>query len=161
MTASHVAAIITCRDQGRTVEDALRSVLDQTWPPSDVVIVDAGCTDIYTLQALARLHESGHPVLRTACENVAAARNLGIRSTAAPYIVVLEADIALGPTYLAEATDYLNQHSTLAFVTCEIESAARVGHPIKPPELIDTVAREESPSLVNVSPRRLGCRRWL
>jgi peptidoglycan/xylan/chitin deacetylase (PgdA/CDA1 family) len=130
---SPVAVIVTCFNLGRTLEEALASILDQTAPPADITIVDDGSTDVYTRQVLSRLERAGHRVVRTANHGVSAARNCGIRSTSGRYIVLLDADDLLLPSYLEKAAAYLDQHSHVAFVSCGMESFGAVHEVWTPP----------------------------
>ena len=58
MTAG-VAVVVTCRDLGRFLEEALRSVEHQTHPASEVVVVDDDSHDVYTRQVLQRIADAG------------------------------------------------------------------------------------------------------
>ena len=64
MTPGRIAAVITCRDLGRTLLEALESVERQTRPAAEIVVVDDGSTDIYTRQVLARLERDGTRVVQ-------------------------------------------------------------------------------------------------
>ena len=138
VTSSRTAVVITCYDLGRTLDEALASVRAQTHPPSEIVIVDDGSSDIYTRQVLARLEAAGHRVVRTPNRGVSAARNLGVSLTKSPYIVLLDGDDCLAPPYLAAAAAYLDAHSEHAFVSCGMKAFG----------LSDQEWRPASPNLV-------------
>lgn len=143
MTHPAVAVVITCYDLGRTLEEAVESVVRQTLPAAEVLVVDDGSTDLYTLQVLARLAGAGHRVHHTANRGVSAARNLGIRLTTAPYIVLLDADDRLAPTYLEKAAAHLEAHPELAFVSCAMrsfEGGSGVWAPPSP-DLVESMTR--------------------
>src|SRR5262249_5790304 len=132
-----------CYNLGRTLEEALQSVRTQTLPAAELLIVDDGSDDLYTQQVLARLTRSGLHVLHTPNRGVSAARNLGIKSTSAPYIVVLDADDALDSTYLEKAVARLQTYPTLAFVSCGMRcfgAAEEVWTPPQP-ELVESLSR--------------------
>ncbi len=103
---------------GRLLEEAVQSAVRQTRPPAELVVVDDGSSDLLTRQVLARLERSGHQVIRTSNSGVSAARNLGVRATTAPYVVLLDADDTLEPTYLEKAAARLEETPDLAFVSC-------------------------------------------
>src|SRR5512145_3157884 len=98
-----IAVVIPCYDLGAFLEEALDSVLGQSRPAAEIVVVDDGSTDPATRQVLATVQEPRTRVVRTANRGAGAARNHGIRLTSAPYIVTLDADDMLAPDYL-EAT---------------------------------------------------------
>jgi len=63
MTPGRIAAIITCRDLGRFLPEALESVERQTRPAAEIVVVDDRSEDIHTRQVLARLERDGTHVV--------------------------------------------------------------------------------------------------
>jgi peptidoglycan/xylan/chitin deacetylase (PgdA/CDA1 family)/SAM-dependent methyltransferase len=120
MSHSDIAAVITCYNLGRTLEEALRSIQTQTVPPTELLIVDDGSTDIFTRQVIRRLVRSGCRVLETANRGVSAARNTGIRSTKSSIIAVLDGDDWLDARYFEQAVDLLNDKPELSFVSCGV-----------------------------------------
>ena len=101
--------IVTCYNLGRTIAEAVDSVLHQTSRPEEILIVDDGSTDVLSpTSASIGSNAMGHSVIRRKNRGVCAARNLGIRSTTAPYIVLLDADDLLEPTYVEVASAMLN-----------------------------------------------------
>jgi peptidoglycan/xylan/chitin deacetylase (PgdA/CDA1 family)/glycosyltransferase involved in cell wall biosynthesis/SAM-dependent methyltransferase len=143
MTRPQIAVVVTCYNLGRFVEEAVLSVVRQTLPPAELLIVDDGSTDGHTQQALARLEKGGHRVVRTPNAGVSTARNLGIRETAAPYLVLLDADDLLDGTYLEKASARLEEHPELAFVSSGMRcfgAADEVWIPPRP-DLIESMTR--------------------
>lgn len=142
MSRKSTAVIIPCYNLGETVTDALNSVHHQTIRPAEIVIIDDGSDDIYTRQVLSRLQNHGTCVLRTQNRGVAAARNLGIRLTSSPYIVLLDADDRIEPTYLERASRILDEKPGLDFVTCSVQAFEGASYTWTPPlTLMDTIAR--------------------
>lgn len=140
-TPPKVAVVIPCFNCGRTIEEAVESVLGQTLESTELLIVDDGSTDIYTQQVLARLEHEGRGVVHTANSGASAARNAGIRLTSSPYIVLLDADDAIEPTYLEKAAAYLDGHADKAFVSCGMRcvgAANEVWTP-SPPTLVSSL----------------------
>lgn len=115
---SRIAVVIPCFNMGRTLREALDSVLRQTRPPSEVVVVDDGSDDLYTRQALEQLEGPGVVVIGTPHRGVAAARNLGAARTTAEYLVFLDADDRFEPTYLQKAAGLLDGDPSLDIVWC-------------------------------------------
>ena len=84
------------RDGERYLEAALRSLLDQTRPPDELVVVDDGSRD-----GSAALAEAlGVRVLRRPALGVAAARNAGVAATSADLVGFLDADDLAEPRRL-------------------------------------------------------------
>ena len=80
--------VVPVRDGERYLEAALRSLLDQTRPPDELIVVDDGSRD-----GSASLAEAlGARVLRRPPLGAAAARNAGVRATSADLLAFLDAD---------------------------------------------------------------------
>jgi glycosyltransferase involved in cell wall biosynthesis len=114
-----VSIVITCYNLGEYLEEALSSALAQTYPDFEVLLVDDGSTDPATIALLDRL--PAHPrlrVLRTANQRLARARNYGIAQAHGVYILPLDADDRILPTYLAHAARILDERPEVGFVGC-------------------------------------------
>ena len=122
MSDRRIAAVITCRDLGRTLDEALDSVMRQTRPAAEIVVVDDGSSDVYTTQALGRLEKAATRVIRTGGRGASAARNAGARGTTAGYLVWLDADDVLEPGYFAAAATRLDEDAAIDFVSCAMRA---------------------------------------
>lgn len=94
---SEVAVVIPVRDGERFLGDALISVLAQTQPPAEIVLVDDGSTDG---SAAVAASFPGIRVVTQAALGPAAARNAGVDATSAPLIAFLDADDLMEPNRL-------------------------------------------------------------
>jgi peptidoglycan/xylan/chitin deacetylase (PgdA/CDA1 family)/glycosyltransferase involved in cell wall biosynthesis len=135
MTGSDAAVVITCFELGRTLPEAIESVLAQTAPAAEIVLVDDGSQDPLTLQVLAQLEASESPVrvIRSEHRGVAHARNLGIAATTAPRVVLLDGDDAFEPTYLEQTGGLLDERDDLSFVCCALQAFEGASFRWKPP----------------------------
>lgn len=105
-----VSVVIPCFNYGRYVEQALRSVLDQTFKNLEVIVVEGGSTDAETVEEVRRLEALGLPKTRfyyrssrcLAGDN----RNFGIERALGRYVCCLDADDVLRPIYLETAVFY-------------------------------------------------------
>jgi glycosyltransferase involved in cell wall biosynthesis len=114
---STASIIITCYNLGAYLAEALESALSQTYPETEVLLVDDGSTDPATIAALDSI--APHPrlrVLRTPNQGVAHARNYGIRQALGDYILPLDADDRILPTYLEQAVAILDKNPEIGFV---------------------------------------------
>jgi glycosyltransferase involved in cell wall biosynthesis len=98
LTGASVAVIMAVRDGERYVAEALESILEQTEPPGEVVVVDDGSQD-GTPAVLARFGDSIR-VLRQAPTGQFSAVNRGIAATNAPVLAFLDSDDRFTPTSL-------------------------------------------------------------
>ena len=132
---NNIAVVVTCYNLGRTLGESLDSVQAQTREAAEIVIVDDGSTDAYTLEVLAHLNRARTRIFRTVNRGLAAARNVGIRLTTAPYIVPLDADDILDPTYFEKAAARLDAESNLDFVSCALQAFEGASYVWTPPPI--------------------------
>ena len=129
MNPSKVSVVIPCYNQGAYLEEAVHSVLAQTYPDLEIIIVDDGSTDSGTVNLLKTLTHPKVRSIRTENQGLAAARNNGIREASGVYILPLDADDKIGPEYLADAVPILDRHRDIGIVYCEAAYfGAREGH---------------------------------
>jgi GT2 family glycosyltransferase len=91
-----VSIIIPAYNTGRYLEPTIRSALDQTWPDTEVIVVDDGSTD--GSLAVARGFEG--PRLRVITQQnrgSCAARNAGAQAARGDYLQFLDHDDLLAP----------------------------------------------------------------
>lgn len=95
-----VSVVITNYNYGRFVGGAIESVLGQTKTPDEIIVVDDGSTD-KSIVAIEPYTKFGNVRLLSQSNfGVATARNNGINSASGDYIVNLDADDYLEPTYV-------------------------------------------------------------
>lgn len=117
-SASDVQAVITSFNQGEMIEEAVHSLWSQTTPPAKIIIVDDGSTDPISLEVLEKLAaftESPVPVTVMYQSNggVSSARNTGIRETQTPFVLVLDGDDRLEPTYIEQVSKLLRKNTSM------------------------------------------------
>jgi GT2 family glycosyltransferase/glycosyltransferase involved in cell wall biosynthesis len=113
-----VSVVIPCYNQGRFLEDALMSVFEQTFTSFEVIVVDDGSTDPETRAVLSRLQLPRVRLLRQENQGLPAARNAGMRAARGRYLVPLDADDELTPTFLEELHRALEPHPEAAYAHC-------------------------------------------
>lgn len=107
--------IIPCFNDGRTLDEAVRSVGEQE--PCELAVVDDGSSDPETALVLKRLAATGVKVIRLRQNRgVAAARMAGLEATSAPYVFPLDADDYLQPRALTRLADHLDRNPDLSAV---------------------------------------------
>ena len=110
-----VDAIISCHDYGRFLTDAIDSVLAQSYPNIEVVVVDDGSTDD-TAEVAARYADHGVRYVHRTQGGAGRARNTGLRATSAPLIAFLDADDAWLPDRVSAGVEHLERHPEIALV---------------------------------------------
>jgi len=114
-----ISVIIPCFNQGAYLEEAVNSVLDQTFQDFEILVVDDGSTDAETIRMLEDYEKPKTRVIRTNNQGLSAARNNGIREAKGDYILPLDADDKIGPGYLEDAVLILDNHPEIGIVYCE------------------------------------------
>jgi len=114
-----VSVVIPCYNHGAYLDEAVDSVLRQTFADFEIVIVDDGSNDPATVSLFQRFDRPKTRVLHTANLGVACARNEGIRSARGAYILPLDADDSLEVTYLEKAVAILDARPEVGIVYCD------------------------------------------
>ena len=113
-----ISVIIPCYNQGAYLADALDSVRAQSCQDFEIIVVNDGSTDPSTVSILKGLDYPKTRVLHTVNQGLAAARNNGIAFATGQYIMPLDADDRVEPSYLEKAAAVLDQHPEVGFVYC-------------------------------------------
>ena len=97
----NVAVVVTVRNEERTIEDLLASLLVQTLLPAEIVIVDGGSSD-RTPALIRRRIDAGAPIRLLSCPgaNIAAGRNRAIEAARGEIIACTDAGARLDPRWL-------------------------------------------------------------
>ncbi|MBM3124786.1 MAG: glycosyltransferase [Chloroflexi bacterium] len=116
---SKVSVIIPCFNQGAYLEEAVGSVLAQTFDDTEIIIVDDGSDDPATILLLDQLGKTDVRIIRTRNNGLAAARNRGIREATGEYILPLDADDKIGREYASLAVSIFDSNPDIGIVYCE------------------------------------------
>ncbi|MBP7937174.1 MAG: glycosyltransferase family 2 protein [Phycisphaerae bacterium] len=96
LSAGTISVIVACRNAAATLGEALESVLAQTVPPMEILVVDDRSTD--ESAALARSFGPRIRVLVNPGRGPGAARRLGVSEASGEYIAFVDADDTVEPT---------------------------------------------------------------
>lgn len=112
-----VSVIIPCFNREKYIVETIQSVLGQTWPNIDLIVVDDGCTD-----GSRNLLESFGSVL-TILEHPgrvnrgqSAAINLGLVHCRGVYVAILDSDDLFKPEKIEKQVNFLEQHPEVGLV---------------------------------------------
>ncbi|HEV7759344.1 MAG TPA: glycosyltransferase [Acidimicrobiales bacterium] len=113
-----VSVVIPVFAQPRYLRETVASARASQHDDLEIVVVDAGSTDPRVDQVLATLDADVVVVRRATNGGVAAARNSGIAAASGRFVMPLDGDDLVDPTYVPRALDALQRHPGLAYVGC-------------------------------------------
>ena len=116
-----VSVIVPCYNLGEYVEEAVDSVLAQTYTDFEVIVVNDGSTDPHTNAVLDKLTRPRTTVFTTANQGLPAARNYAIDRAKGKYICALDADDKLHPRFLEKTIAVLEGDPSVTFVSTWVE----------------------------------------
>lgn len=114
-----VSVVIPCFNHGAFLDEAVDSVLAQTFRDFEIVVVNDGSTDPATLKLLSRYDRPKTRVLHTGNGGLSSARNTGISNAAGSYIFPLDCDDRIAPTFLEKAVAVLDARPEAWVVYCD------------------------------------------
>lgn len=97
-----VAVVVTCHNYAEWLPACIDSVLAQTYPVDEVIVVDDASDDnsLEIAVAYSQKDKRVHVVTHSGNMGVARSRNDGINGSSADYIICLDADDMLDPRYV-------------------------------------------------------------
>src|SRR5262249_30716028 len=108
MDGARVSVIIPCYNLGEYLDEAVESVLAQTFQDLEIVVVDDGSTDERTRTLVADYRKPRTRVIRSENRGLPAAKNLGLSATSGPYVCMLDADDRLDSHLLEKSVAALD-----------------------------------------------------
>lgn len=139
-----VTAVIPAHNRERLIAEAIRSVVAQTLPVAEILVVDDGSTD-RTAQVAEAL---GARVIRQPNQGVAAARNTGILGASEEWVALLDSDDLWEPEKIEEQWRVVALRPSIGFVftdrICVDEESGRQERDLlQEEELYQRVPRQE------------------
>ena len=113
-----ISVIIPCYNLGEYIDEAVDSVLAQTFQDFEIIVIDDGSTDPFTVKLMENYVRPKTRVIRTKNQGLAAARNEGITQARGKYILPLDADDKIGNSYLETASMILDTNPKIGIVYC-------------------------------------------
>ena len=118
MATPTVSVIIPAYNGQRWLPEAAQSVLSQTYPDLELIIVDDGSTDgtRKVIEAFLRNDPRVRAIYKTVNGDGASARNAGIAAARGKYVSLLDQDDLMEPTKLERQVAFLEQHPEATLV---------------------------------------------
>jgi glycosyltransferase involved in cell wall biosynthesis len=123
-----LTVVIPCFNDGDYLRASLKSVLAQTLPASQVLVIDDGSTEPRTINFLRRLSLPTVAVIHQNNRGLAAARNTGIRHARGRYIYFVDADDVIVPDCLSTLTLMMESRGTALAATSAVRIVGGAEH---------------------------------
>ena len=125
MKPATVSAVIPVYNNGPYIAEAVSSVLAQTRPANEIIVVDDGSTD--NTAAALEPYRNHIKYIYQQNRGEPSARNRGIRESKSRYIAFLDGDDLWLPSKLELQMDYLRQHPGCALVYADMSTFDETG----------------------------------
>lgn len=116
-----VSVIMPCYNDGKYIEEAIASINLQTYNNIELIVINDSSDDDYTIKVIQKLRKNGVFVLDCDKGGPARARNIGISYAKGEYILPLDSDDIIEPTYIEKAAAILYSSDDIGCVYCEAE----------------------------------------
>lgn len=114
-----ISIIIPCYNHGKYLPETLQSIANsKTTIPYEIIIVNDGSTDSYTIEYLTDLKEKGYTVIFQENKGVCETRNVGIRHAKGEYILPIDSDNKINPDYIEKTAAILDNQPDISIVYC-------------------------------------------
>lgn len=117
-----ISVIVPCYNQGQFVDEAVESILAQTYQDFEIIIINDGSTDKLTIDKLKNYSRPKTIIYHTLNSKLPATRNFGIRKSTGEYILTLDADDKFCPTFIERAAAILDAKPNVGIVSSHIEA---------------------------------------
>lgn len=120
MSSEIVSIIVPCYNQAQYLDECLNSVLDQTYPNWECIIVNDGSPD-NTEEVAMKWTNKDERFIYLFIENngVSNARNIGIKKAIGQFILPLDADDKIDSNYINAAVNKFQEDEKLTLVYCK------------------------------------------
>lgn len=105
-----ISIIIPCYNHGLYLREAVYSVRELAHIQFEIIVVNDGSTDAYTLQVFKELESEGYHVIHQPNLGLGAARNTGIAHAKGKYILPLDSDNKIKPEYIFTSISILDNN---------------------------------------------------
>lgn len=117
-----VSVIIPAYNAGKWIPETIASVVHQTYPDLEIIVIDDGSKDdtFACAHDLLSASKRPHVVVRQQNQGAAAARNRGVQIAAGDWIQFIDADDLLEPEKIAEQAACVAGLETSGLKTCDV-----------------------------------------
>jgi len=114
-----VSVVVTAYNHERFIGETIRSLLAQTYPPSEVIVVNDGSTD--GTAAAVRAFGDRVRLIDQANAGVAGARNAGVRAASGELVAFIDGDDLWDAHKLAIQVEAFNQFPNTGLIVADVD----------------------------------------
>ena len=114
-----VSIIIPVYNYGKTLDRAITSVFSQTYKNLEIIIIDDGSTDNFTKLKLKNLKLPNTKIIFQENGGPSKARNEGIKISSGEYILPLDSDDLMHPTYVEQCIKIITTDKKYSPIYCD------------------------------------------
>jgi len=138
-----ISIVVPCYNQGQFLDEAIDSVLSQTYKNIEIIVVNDGSTDSFTNDLLTNYSRPNTKVITTENQGLAKARNTAIDAANGEFVLPLDADDKIAPTYCEKAIDIISKNENIGIVHSKTEYfGERSGLRYDPPFSLEAILRK-------------------
>ncbi len=116
-----VSIIMPCYNDGEYIREAIESIKQQTYGNWELIIIDDGSDDPKTVRIIDDIQDAKIRIFHTEHLRPAGARNYGINYASGKYILPVDSDDKIHPTYIEKALELMESNSNIGIVYCKAE----------------------------------------
>ena len=116
-----VSIIIPYYNHGKFIKETLESILSQNFSNLEVIIINDGSTDEFSLAVLGKINHPKVFIYHTDNKGVCHARNYGVSLAKGNYLLFLDADDKIANEYISEAYSILKANSNIKAVSGKVK----------------------------------------
>ena len=127
-----ISLIIPCYNAEFSLEKCLKSVIEQDYPTLEIIIIDDGSTDKFTLDLLETLKfDNKIKLISTINQGVCKARNQGFMESAGLFLLALDSDDLISPQFIELSVNQLLEDDSVKLVATNYNFFGRINRTVK------------------------------
>ncbi|WP_368670495.1 glycosyltransferase [Myxococcus sp. AM011] len=115
-----VSVLVPYFNMGHYLPETLRSIRAQTFTDYEIVLVDDGSTDAESIEMLERVRAPDLRIIRQRNGGLSAARNTGLKHARGHYVLPLDPDDLIAPTFLEKTVAVMEGTPGLGYATSQV-----------------------------------------
>ncbi|MDW8206042.1 MAG: glycosyltransferase family 2 protein, partial [Cytophagales bacterium] len=113
-----ISVVIPYFNDGLYIDEAVDSILNQTYTNVEIIIVNDCSTDPFSIDKITNYNKPKTKVIHhTTNKHLSAARNTGFREAKGEYVLTLDADDMFEPSFLEKAIEILDTQPSVGAVS--------------------------------------------